>query len=742
MKPVGFDWAMAMAVSLARLPLAFARKSVFIRFTFNALKLRIVSKDKRHGLDSRYLTRFLNSSSDANTWKIDGAGPNDEPPNEKENPKPPTDDRQKKLAESTGRTLTMSLVGNLLIAATKFYAYSVTGHSAMFTEAVHTLVDVGNQAILQIGLRQVQRSPDSHYQYGYGRAAFFYSLITALSTFGFGSLYTFYEGVQHIITPQVEVMSPVWTWGVLGVSLIVDGVVLHRAWTDARLRAAAVNLSTMRWLMAFKDPFTVAVIFEDSAAVCGVGLATLGIAMTQLTGNPMWDGLASLSISLLLAAVSGKLIKLNHDFILGRPLDKRISTAIVREILLKRPSIDHVQDVQSQWLGSSAFSYKAEVDFDGTFFAAPLLRPYEKELMAAAGRDTLREDVQWLLPCFAEDVVRQLEREISAIQREIRWKHPEATFVEIVPDSSQTGLALNNMGPLARKAEWAQLKAHMQRTEPGAQFTLGNIYLNQRQYDKALRPLVWCLEHRRRIHAAGPHQEVAAVLEKLATVHYHLGDYDLAVTAATEAIDIMMVTAPQSLDLAAAHEVLGLARREQGMLRKALDHFRSALALRDGAPDRTPALLARSIELVAEMHSKLPFWHSEGVECYRRLLKLRQDLDGPDSAAVGDVLMRLGEMLFRRGDQSLAVDTMLQALAIVEKTHSSDMLATASVLRTLGAMLMDMHAYKRALPHLQRALSIQEARLDPHHHDTVTLIHQLVDVYSRLGMPLPPHWPN
>ncbi len=109
---------------------------------------------------------------------------------------------QSKQPLSTHFTLLLSLSGNLLISAAKFFAYTRTGHAAMFTEAVHTLVDVGNQAILVgllpqfvltsqgFGLRTAERTPDKSHQYGYGRAAFFFSLLFALSTFGFGSIYT------------------------------------------------------------------------------------------------------------------------------------------------------------------------------------------------------------------------------------------------------------------------------------------------------------------------------------------------------------------------------------------------------------------------------------------------------------------------------------------------------------------------------------------------------------------------
>ena len=304
---------------------------------------------------------------------------------------PPTE--VKKQPGSTRVTLMLSLSGNLLISAAKFYCYSRTGHSAMFTEAVHTLVDVGNQAILGWGLREAEQMPDAKHQYGYGRAAFFYSLLTALSTFGFGAMYTFYNGVSVLINPptQLEVLPE--TWAILGISFIIDGFVLRTAYKDTKIRATKNGVSVKQWLLSFKDPFTVAVVFEDSAALAGVAIAALGIGLTALTGNTLFDGIATIAISGLLAAVSLKLIQLNHSFILGRPLDDNILQDI-RKILKRRPSVDAMYSEQSQWVGSTTFSYKAEVDFDGTWLASQVFEKYENVFLDSVkkgGPEQLKE---------------------------------------------------------------------------------------------------------------------------------------------------------------------------------------------------------------------------------------------------------------------------------------------------------------------------------------------------------------
>ena len=154
--------------------------------------------------------------------------------------------------ESTQDTLFYSLLGNVCITAFKFAVYLRSGHSSMFTEAVHTLVDVANQCILAYGWREAEKMPDSKYQYGYGRAAFFYSLLTSLSTFGFGALYTFYQGVHGIMHPHPEMAADMWTASVLSASFCVDGIVLRKALINARKESKRAGMTTYQWISSFK----------------------------------------------------------------------------------------------------------------------------------------------------------------------------------------------------------------------------------------------------------------------------------------------------------------------------------------------------------------------------------------------------------------------------------------------------------------------------------------------------------
>lgn len=276
-------------------------------------------------------------------------------------PKPRTDINKVyfpgKAFRSTSKDVVFrAMAGNTAITILKLGAWFKTGSSAMMSEAIHSLVDTGNQALLILGLRQAAGVPDKKHQYGYGRAAYFWSLISALGIFWLGAGVTITHGIQSILDPPKELTLSWEVWTVLGCSFMIDGWVLKRSVEDL-LATKPKGMSFFQHVKRTKDPFMMAVLLEDSSACTGVIMAACGIGATHVTGNPLWDSLASISIGVLLGSVAVTLIRLNQKFLLGQSVEPEIEQGI-RELLLSRPSIDNVYAVQSQWVGPSTFSYK------------------------------------------------------------------------------------------------------------------------------------------------------------------------------------------------------------------------------------------------------------------------------------------------------------------------------------------------------------------------------------------------
>ena len=164
----------------------------------------------------------------------------------------------------------------------------------------------------------------------------------------------------------------------------------------------------------------------------GVVIASAGLYASHSSGMPIFDGLAGCGISALLATMGILLVRVNHRFLLGTAVDGDITEGIER-ILMARRSIDNIQSVQSQWTGPETFSFKAEVDFDGTFLAAQLMPRYQKEF--ALVQNDLMPELRVLLSWYAEDVMRAVEREVKNIESEIRSKYPGAEYIELEPMS-------------------------------------------------------------------------------------------------------------------------------------------------------------------------------------------------------------------------------------------------------------------------------------------------------------------
>lgn len=349
------------------------------------------------------------------------------------------------------RIVNLAIAGNSVIAACKMLAYANSGSSAMLSEAIHSIVDTANQGLLLYGLHTAKSAPDKTHPYGYGRSVYFWSLVSALSTFWAGAGFSMYAALNNLMDPAIQLHEVSWdVWGILFTSFAVDGVVLSKT-VEAFLRTKPRDMPFWTHVMKTRDPTSLAVLLEDAAACVGIVIATTGIGLAQFFKEPVFDAVAGVGVATLLAAVGYQLTVLNERFLLGVSVDPAISGSI-RKILEARSSIENVYHVQSQWVGPNTFVFKAEVDFDGTYLAAKLLSHYQREFerlsslnMAVGDSDDAaerkgreeqwREEMKVVLSFYAEDVMRQLEREVRDIEAAIRVRHPEAVYVELVPYS-------------------------------------------------------------------------------------------------------------------------------------------------------------------------------------------------------------------------------------------------------------------------------------------------------------------
>lgn len=263
------------------------------------------------------------------------------------------------MSASAGKVVIAALAGNFLIAMTKFTAASITGSSAMLSEGVHSLVDTGNQALLLLGMNRAKRPASPGFPFGHGKEIYFWSFMVAVLLFGFGAGISIWEGVKHVMHP-VEMVKPTIAYIVLGASIVFEGISFTVALRE--FNKVRNGLGYFEAASRGKDPTFFVVLFEDGAAMIGLIVALLGVFLAQVTGSPIWDGIASIIIGLVLAAVAIWLARETKGLLIGESADEIVSDRI-RDCAAAQPGIDNVNEVATLHMGPNFIVVNMSLDF-------------------------------------------------------------------------------------------------------------------------------------------------------------------------------------------------------------------------------------------------------------------------------------------------------------------------------------------------------------------------------------------
>jgi cation diffusion facilitator family transporter len=264
------------------------------------------------------------------------------------------------MATEGSRTAVIAaLTGNAVIAVAKFAAAAVTGSAAMLSEAWHSVADTGNQALLLRGLSQSKRAPDVQYPFGRGKETYFWSFMVAVMLFVGGAVLSFQHGIEALSHPH-ELEDIAVSVIVLGAAILIEGAVFAFAYREfRRVRGSRSNWRTFR---GTKDTAILVVLLEDSAALLGLLFALAGIFLSSVTDNPMWDGLASLAIGVLLATVAILLAIETKALLIGEAAS-RSDRAGVMAAVLALPQVTGVGRLLTMHMGPQRILVNIEVDF-------------------------------------------------------------------------------------------------------------------------------------------------------------------------------------------------------------------------------------------------------------------------------------------------------------------------------------------------------------------------------------------
>jgi cation diffusion facilitator family transporter len=275
-----------------------------------------------------------------------------------------------KQGESTV-TVLLALTANIGVGLLKLAAGLISGSSALLSEAAHSAGDSTTEVLLLVAQRRSAKPADSSHPFGYGKERYFWSLLAAVAIFVSGAGFSFYEGARTVLSGAE---SGHWLWinyPVLGFAAILEGISLRQAAGQMRRETIRTRRSLGAYLRTPRDPTVNSVLLEDSAAIVGLAIAAVGVALHQATGSARWDGIASLCIGVLLLSVTFVLARACEALLIGRQADPRLLHAVV-EFLESQDEVDDVVDVLTMLTGTDSVLLCTRVDFVDTFTAADL----------------------------------------------------------------------------------------------------------------------------------------------------------------------------------------------------------------------------------------------------------------------------------------------------------------------------------------------------------------------------------
>ena len=261
-------------------------------------------------------------------------------------------------AHGSNKAIVFALAGNLLIAVIKYIVAFITGSAAMLAESIHSTADSFNQVLLLLGHKRAKKEANETHSFGYSNEVFFWSLMVAVLLFFVGALFSIYEGVHKIMHPE-ELKSVYWIFAVLLSSIVIEAKSFQVAYSEFR------KTTKLPFFKAIKESTQVSlivVVLEDSAAMAGLVVVLISSLLAWLV-HPMFDAIGSITVGLLLLAVSILLIAEVKNLIVGESMPRK-QRLIIQNLIRANKNIKHINRMQTMVMGDNSYLVLISVDID------------------------------------------------------------------------------------------------------------------------------------------------------------------------------------------------------------------------------------------------------------------------------------------------------------------------------------------------------------------------------------------
>ena len=289
-------------------------------------------------------------------------------------------------ADGSTKAIVAAMVANAGIAITKFIAFLLSGATSMLAESVHSVADTTNQVLLLVGKRRAMREADEEHPFGYGRSRYVYAFIVAIILFSLGGLFAIYEGIEKLRNPHP--LDPNWWWLPFVVLVVAIGLEWFSLATAVReSNKVRGRRSWIEFVRRAKSPELPVVLLEDVGAMLGLVFALVGVGLTQLTGDGIWDGIATLAIGALLVVIAVILGIEMGSLLVGEGAN-RDDVARIRATIARHAVVDRVIHLKTLYIGPEELMVGAKVAVSGRTAVADL----------APRIDALEADIRAVVP--------------------------------------------------------------------------------------------------------------------------------------------------------------------------------------------------------------------------------------------------------------------------------------------------------------------------------------------------------